>query len=131
MSLTNGQQAGLYYARKRNRAAVLTDDPTQRAWGYVVFATNAAQTLTLGGTVVTFGTDFALGASLAATLQNLLTYLNASNDANLVKAAYSVSATALSVRAKQVNDATFSLAASAGTVSHSTLQLIQTLQRAS
>jgi hypothetical protein len=120
----------LYYARKRNRLTVPTDDPTQRAWGYVVFATNDAQTVTLGGTVVTFGTSFALGDTLAATLQNLLTYLNASNDANLVKADYSVSATALSIRAKQINDTTFALAASAGTVSHSTLQLIRTLQRA-
>jgi hypothetical protein len=131
VSLTRGQQAGSYYARKRNRAAVLTNDPTQRAWGSVLFSTNVAQTVTLGGTVVTFGTSFALGANLAVTLQNLLTYLNASLDANLVKATYSVSAMILSVRAKSVNDATFTLAASVGVRSNPTLHLIQTRQRGS
>ena len=127
--LTNGQQAGSYYARKRNRNAALVNDPTQPAWGSIAFSTNVAQTITLGGTVVTFGTDFALGGNLAATLQNLLIFLDDSLDANIVKAKYAVSATALSVRAAKVNDTTFTLAASAGTVSHSTLQAIQTRQR--
>ena len=131
MSLTNGQQAGSYYARKRNRMAVLTDDPTQSAWGTITFSANNAQTVTLGGTVVTFGTSFALGDNLAATLQNLLIYLEASLDANIVKATYGVTATALTVRAKRINDITFTLAASAGTVSHATLQLMQTRQRVS
>ena len=131
MSLTSGQQAGSYYARKRNRRAVLTDDPTQSAWGAVVFSTNDAQTVTLGGTVVTFGTDFDLGADLAETLQNLLAYLDASGDANIVKATYAVTPVSLVVRSKQIDDATFTLAASAGTTSHSHLQLIQTRRRVS
>jgi hypothetical protein len=131
VSLTSGQQAGSYYARKRNRAAALTNDPTQQAWGSVVFTTNVAQTVTLGGTVVTFGTSFSLGTNLAATLRELLVFLNVSNDSNIKKATYNVSDTALGIRAKNVNDATFTLAASAGTVSHSTLRLIQTRQRVS
>jgi hypothetical protein len=129
VSLTNGQQAGSYFARKRNRAAALVDDPTDRAWGTITFNSNAAQSVTLGGTVVTFDTDFALGADLAATLQALLIFLNASNDSNIKKATYSVSATSLDIRAKNANDVTFTVAASAGTVSHSALQLVQTRQR--
>src|ERR1035437_10169907 len=129
----NPKAAAMYYARKRNRSASLaspTDDLSSKARGSIAFTTNAVQTITLGGTVVTFGTGFALGADLATTLANLLTYLNASADANIAKAAYQVSATALQIKAKATGVATFTLAASAGTVSHGTLQLAQTHKRA-
>ena len=66
------------------------------ATGNVVFTTNptAASTLTLGGTAITFvasgpvGNQVLIGANLAATLINLLAFLVASSDVNLVKFTY-------------------------------------------
>lgn len=67
----------------------------------------AADTLTIGNTVVTFvagsptGTQVQIGATQAATIANLLTMLRASADINLVKFAYSVSGSVLTVNASQ------------------------------
>ncbi len=130
--MNNAQAAASYYARKRNRAAQLADpvvDVTSRATGFVTFSTNAAQTVTLGGTVVTFGTSFALGATLPLTLANLLVYLNASADTNIVKCTYAIEGSALTITYKTPNVATFTLAASAGTRSAATLALDTTYQR--
>lgn len=68
------------------------------ATGSAVFSANptAADTLTLNGTVVTFvasgatGTQVNIGNNLAATLQNLITMLQASADAQLVKFSYAI-----------------------------------------
>jgi hypothetical protein len=62
------------------------------AVGNISFSSNpaASSTITLGGTVVTFGTDVTIGATLPATLINLLAFLEASVDANLVKFSYSI-----------------------------------------
>lgn len=79
------------------------------ASGTVTFSNNpsAADTLTIAGTVITFvasgatGTQVNIGSSLAVTLSNLLTMLQASSDTNLVKCTYSLSASVLTVYANQ------------------------------
>lgn len=73
------------------------------AVGSAAFSGNPANldTLTIQGTVVTFVTgapgalQVQIGASLAATLTNILTFLSSSADANLVKMTYSVVGTTL------------------------------------
>jgi phage tail sheath gpL-like len=106
-------------------------DPGRVATGNVLFAANpiASATVTIGGTVVTFvasgptGSQVLIGASLAATLTNLKTFLNASADTNIVKATYDVSGTRLFVTFKTpgVTGNAFTLAASLATVSGATL----------
>ena len=126
-------QVALYTSRKDNRTDAKTvSDTTALAWGSIIFAANPSNndTITLGGTAVTFGSDVTIGGSLAVTLASLLTFLNASANVNIVKAKYVVSATALGVRSKTPDDVTFTLAASVATVSHATLQLPQVRQRA-
>ena len=74
----------------------------------VAFTTQptASQTLTIGGSIVTFvasgatGLQVNIGASLSATLTALQTMLSASADVNLVKANYSVSGNNLTVTYK-------------------------------
>lgn len=121
-------QAALYHARARNTEAqnsTPVTDPTGTPYGSITFAANPASnsTITLGGTVITFGTTVAIGASLAVTLASLLTFLNASADANIKKCTYQVSATSLGIRSKTAGVSTFTLAASAATISHSPLML--------
>jgi hypothetical protein len=128
--LTAGQQAGTYYARKRNRSTSLVTDVVSRAQGNVSFSANSAQTVTIGGTVVTFGTSFALGADLTATLAALLAYLVASSDTNLLKATYQVIGSALVVRCKVPGAGHLTLAASAGAVSNGSFTLPQIRKRA-
>jgi hypothetical protein len=66
-------------------------------------ATN--DTLTVGGTVITFGTQVSIGTSLAVTLSNLLTFLQGSSDTNLAKFSYSVFGSALTFTANQFGNA--------------------------
>lgn len=69
-----------------------------KASGTITFDTNAAanDTVTIDGTLVTFvassptGSQVLIGASAAATATNLNTFLNASADANISLASYSV-----------------------------------------
>ncbi|MBB3004362.1 hypothetical protein FHX57_006744 [Paraburkholderia tropica] len=103
------------------------------AFGSVTYSANpsAAATVTIGGTVVTFvstlttGNQVLIGSNLAATLANAVTFLNQSSDTNLSKATYSVNqaGTALQIIYKTAGTAgnTFTLAASVGTTSGSTL----------
>jgi hypothetical protein len=103
------------------------------AFGSVTYSVNpsAAATVTIGGTAVTFvsalttGNQILIGANLAATLANAVTFLNQSTDVNLSKAVYSVNqaGTALQVVYKTAGTAgnAFTLAASVGTVSGATL----------
>lgn len=122
MALTSAQQAASYYARKRNRTAQRSApvaDKSELAWGSIVFAANTAQSITLGGTLV----NLSIGANLAATLAALLVTLIGSADANIVKCTYSLEGSTLVIVSKTPGDATFTLAASTGTVSASTLQL--------
>jgi hypothetical protein len=126
-------QAALYRARTKSHGDIaLVDDPTSLAWGSITFPINpsSGDTITLGGTVVTFGTDVTIGAGLSITLASLLVFLNASANANIIKCTYSVGSASLSVREKLPNTTTFTLAASAGTVSHATLQLVKIDKRA-
>lgn len=64
-----------------------------------------ADTLTIAGTAVTFVTgapsalQVQIGASLAITLANLMTLLNSSTDANLIKATYALSGSVLQLTA--------------------------------
>lgn len=122
-------QAGSYFARKRNRNAVLGTDLSSHAWGRITFATNSGQTIHLGGTLVTLGTDVSLGASLAATLAALVTFLNASLDSGIKQATYTTDGTSLLITVKAAGVATMTLSASAATVYHSPVQLAQARQR--
>lgn len=103
------------------------------AYGAITFAVNptAAATITIGGTLVTFvtslttGNQILIGANLAATLANAVTFLSQSADTNLVKATYSVNqaGTAIQVVYKTpgASGNTFTLAASVATPSGATL----------
>lgn len=119
-------QAALYHARTKNLAAkksVAVADLSANAYGSITFAANPLTnaTITLGGTVITFGTTVAIGANLAATLTTLLAFVNASADANLLKCAYAVVGSALTIKSKTPGTSAFTLAASVATVSHSPL----------
>lgn len=106
-------------------------DPGKPATGTITFAANptASSTITLNSTAVTFvasgatGSQVNIGANLAATLQALKTFLNASSDTQIVKCTYDVSGTKLFVRNKTLGTSgnSFTLAASVATVSASTL----------
>ncbi|WP_439398709.1 hypothetical protein ACRQ5Q_15140 [Bradyrhizobium sp. PMVTL-01] len=67
----------------------------------------ANDTITIAGSAVTFvasgatGLQVNLGANLAATLSNLLTFLQGSSDTGLVKCVYSLSGSVLTVTANQ------------------------------
>lgn len=103
------------------------------AFGSVTYSVNptAAATVTIGGTVVTYvtalttGPQILIGATLAATLANAVTFLNQSADTNISKATYSVNAagTALQIVYKTAGTAgnAFTLTASVGTASGATL----------
>lgn len=103
------------------------------AIGSIAFASNPANasTITLGGTAVSFvsalttGNQVLIGANLAATLANAVTFLNASTDTNISKATYAVNpaGTAILVTYKTAGTAgnAFTLAASVATVSGATL----------
>lgn len=72
---------------------------------------SASDTLTIAGTAVTFvasaptGPQVLIGATLAATLSNLLTMLLASADTGLVKCSYSLSGSVLTIAANQYSNA--------------------------
>lgn len=127
--------AALRRSAKVNKyRTVLVDDLASFATGSITFPSNPLSnaTITLGGTVVTFGPsggNVHIAGSLADTLVNLLASLNASNDANLIKCTYLVSGSALAIRYKTAGVKTFTLAASAATVSGTTLKLSQIQKR--
>lgn len=125
-----GGAAAFYYARKANRAAEKSapvPDLSAHAFAAITFPSNPASnaTITLGGTVVTFGTNVTIGANLAATLANLLAFLNASVDANIIKCVYSVPGNStLGIVSKAAGTSTFTVAAAGpATISHSPLVL--------
>lgn len=86
--------------------------PCSQAVGTATFSGNPANndTLTIGGTAITFVTSGAtgnqvnIGATLAATLASLLSLLRASADANLVKFVYGVSGSRLNFDAATPGD---------------------------
>lgn len=81
--------------------------PSVAAFGTLAFTTNPAAntTATFGTTVVTFvaanptGNQVLIGASLAATLANLLTFLQASADASIAQSSYTLSGSTLQATA--------------------------------
>jgi hypothetical protein len=83
----------------RNSGATLVDDGV-RASGTIVLGSQppANDTVTVNGTVFTFKTaatatglrDVAIGATQAATLQNLVTVLQSSTDAKVAEASYAI-----------------------------------------
>ena len=112
-SLGNGIQASIQQGSQLNTLMAVVSFPgTQpqqfnniptgavNASGSIQFTANptASQTVTLGGTAITFvasgatGPQCNIGASLGGTLQNLALVLNASADANVSKCNYSSSA---------------------------------------
>jgi hypothetical protein len=130
-----GLAASLRRASKVNKfKTVLVDDLTSFATGAVTFNVNpsSGNTLTLGGTVVTFGAaggQVHIAGNLADTLTALLNFVKASNDVNLVKCTYAVSGSALFIKYKTAGIKTFTLAASVATVSGATLKLNQISKR--
>jgi hypothetical protein len=102
-----------------------------RASGNITFAVQplANATVTLNGTVVTFvagapvGNQVQIAGTLALTLAALVTFANASVDANISQATYSASATKLYVVSKVtgVGGNAFTLAASVAVPSGATL----------
>lgn len=109
-----------------------TDNDGAAASGSIRFSANpsANDTITLNGTAITFKASGATGnqvnisgVDLAGTLASLLTFLNASTDAQIVKCTYATTASSLLVTNKTVGTAgnAYTLAASAATVSGATL----------
>lgn len=103
----------------------------QKAAGAITFASNpsANDTVTLGGTAVTFkasgatGNQVNIGANLAATMTALAAFAAASADTNIVKASYAATATALNITYNVPGTAgnAFTIAASVATPSGATL----------
>jgi hypothetical protein len=101
-----------------------------RAKGILTFASQPANasTITIGGTVWTFVTaapaagQTQIGATLADTLAALAEDLNASADANVVKAAYGCTATTLTVQMRSGGlQSSFAIQGSAGSNSTPTV----------
>lgn len=114
--------AGSYFARKRNRTqTAVVDDVYSPAWGTISFPANPSnsQTVTINGTVITFGTTVAVGADLAATLAAVVAYIAAHP---ISGAHVKVSGNGLSVTSAAPADTSITIAASNATVSHGTLQ---------
>lgn len=121
--LDTPQNVGLYYASKRNQAAqaALVDDMAAPAWGTFTFSANPSNghTITINGTVITFGSTFALGANLAATLTAAVNYILANP---ISGGTVTVSGNGLLVQSTTPGDNSITLAASNATVSGATLK---------
>jgi hypothetical protein len=122
-----GLSAALRRATKTNKfRTVLVDDLASFATGNITFPSNPSNgdTVTLGGTVVTFGpANVHITGQLKDTLTNLVSFLSTSADVNLIKCTYSMLSNVLTVKYKTPGVKTFTLAASAATVSSATLRL--------
>lgn len=121
-SFNNAQAAGAYFARKRNRVSTaLVDDAFAPAWGTITFASNPsnAQTVTINGTVITFGSTVTVGADLAATLAAILAHIAAHPISGV---SVTGSGDGLLIQSTAAADTSITLAASNASVSHATLQ---------
>ena len=128
-NLNRQQHAGLFAARKRNRLMTsVVDSAAAPAWGTITFSGNPAanDTITINGTQVMFvggapsGTQVRIAGDLAGTLNAVVAYF-AAHPVNGV-GSVSVSGAGLLVLSAKPADTTITIAASAGTVSHGTLQ---------
>lgn len=132
MFFNSPQAAGAYYARKKNRATELVDDNFSPAWGTITFLESpipsSGQTITINGTVLTFGTTISLVGltTLAEVLAATIAYVGAHpiNGANV-----SGSGDGLLVLSSKPADTSVTLSASNATVSHATLQKQQVRAR--
>lgn len=129
MSRTVAKQttAATYYARKRNRLATFADNPSMPAWGSIGFAAipQPGDTVTLNGVEIVFGSDVEIADTLADTINNLQSYA----EAVVPGARYSAAEASLSIFSKQAGDTSFTLAASAASVSADHLELQRTRTR--
>jgi hypothetical protein len=99
-----------------------------RALGSLTFSAQpaASSSVTLNGTAVTFvtssptGSQVLIGSTLAVTLANLLTFLNASSDAQVNKFDFYVAGSVLYVQASAPGPAGASLTIAAGSGSNAT-----------
>lgn len=124
----NATAAGAYYARRKNRlATAVVDDPRAPAWGTITWPANIgnAETIHVNGTLITFVTgtpgagEVKIGATLADTLTAALVFL-VSNPISGVS--ISVSGSGLLILSTTPADSSIAISASAGSVSHATLQ---------
>lgn len=124
--MSYAQNAGHYFARKRNRAATLSSNLSTEASGSISFASNPAinSSITLNGKSITFGNDVVIGANLAATLVNLMAYLDVSNDVNLTKATYGLTGTMLAIKSVARGVEIFTLAFSGAGITKSGATLV-------
>lgn len=92
-------------------SGILVEDVTARtlldifynnghARGTATFNTNpvASDTITINGVVITFGTTVTIGSTVAATVTNLVTFLNASTNPSLSVATYDQAGNQLVIR---------------------------------
>jgi hypothetical protein len=126
----SGSLGDPFFPVSQSRHDESMDAIAPRATGNILFSANPADTstITLEGTVVEFVATPAAGkvsiaGTLALTLVNLLAFLNASADANLVLLEYSIDATHLYVTAAAggVVGNAYTLVASTSPASHGTV----------
>lgn len=111
--------------------ATLVEDGGTKASGTITFTVNpvADDTITINGVVWTFKAtastaySIAIGADVAATIQNAATKLNASTNSKVIQATYTAGASDLTITYDDfgVVGNSFTLAASVATVSGATL----------
>lgn len=125
--MTDGMQAGMFYARKRNRfATAVVDSAVAPAYGTIYFPINPTngQTITVAGTVITFvsgtpsGAQVKIADDITDTVAALIAYL-AENP--LATATVTASGNGILVQSVKPADTTVTLAASAATVSGANL----------
>lgn len=100
---TNFNGVGLLDGSLSEKVDVVNNgDAAISASGSISFNINvtAGQTLSLNGTTVTEGTGWVRGSSIQSSLDNLVTFLNSSTDANLSQASYSRDGNSLVITAK-------------------------------
>ena len=125
--MTGPMQAGMFYARKRNRlATAVVDSSVAPAYGTIYFPSNPTndQTITIAGIVITFvtgtpsGAQVQIGASTAATIAAILAYLAANP---ISTATVTGDGNGLMVQSVKPADTSVTLAASNATVSSANL----------
>lgn len=122
-------QASMYWARKRNRlSTALVDDLTAPAWATARFAANPSNshTVTINGTVITFGSTVTVAATLALTLAATVAYIVANPISGV---SVSASGNGLLVQSTTPANTAPTLAASNATVSSANLVRRKTNQR--
>lgn len=118
----NAKWAGMYYARKRNRLQTApVESSVAPAWGTITFPVNPSngQEIDINGTTITFGTEADVGVDIAATVVNILAYIEA-NPISGVRV--TESGDGLLIQSVEPGDTSIVIAASNATVSNSHLE---------